>query len=82
MDQQNQERKKESIFWIETNKIKPNPFQPRREFDEKALAELANSIREYGLLQPIVVSRKERETEFGQAVFAPQNCWGLPKYRW
>ena len=50
---------KESVFWIELEKIKPNPFQPRREFDESALKELAESIREYGVLQPIVVIRKE-----------------------
>jgi ParB family chromosome partitioning protein len=35
--------------------ILPNPGQPRREFDEEKLAELANSIREHGLLQPILV---------------------------
>ena len=47
------------MFWIELEKIKPNPFQPRREFDEAALKELAESIREYGVLQPVVVTRKE-----------------------
>lgn len=35
--------------------IEPNPFQPRRHFDQQALAELAQSIAEHGLLQPIVV---------------------------
>jgi ParB family transcriptional regulator, chromosome partitioning protein len=35
--------------------VHPNPFQPRREFDEEQLQELASSIRENGLLQPIVV---------------------------
>jgi ParB family chromosome partitioning protein len=35
--------------------IAPNPQQPRRQFDEEALAELAHSIKEFGLLQPIVV---------------------------
>jgi ParB family transcriptional regulator, chromosome partitioning protein len=35
--------------------VRPNPFQPRREFDEEQLAELARSIQENGLLQPIVV---------------------------
>ena len=35
--------------------IAPNPFQPRREFSEEELADLSNSIRENGLLQPIVV---------------------------
>lgn len=61
MDQQNiQERKKESVFWVEVSRILPNPFQPRREFDEEALKDLAESIREYGVLQPIVVTRKEK----------------------
>ena len=62
------ERKKESVFWIELSRIKPNPFQPRREFDEKALGELAESIREYGVLQPIVVTRKEIDLPMGRTV--------------
>ena len=48
-----------SIFWVEIEKIVPNPFQPRREFDEAKLNELAESIRMYGVLQPLVVTRKE-----------------------
>ena len=50
-----------SIFWVEVDRIKPNPFQPRREFDEAALASLAESIRQYGVLQPLTVTRKETE---------------------
>ena len=49
----------DSIFWIEIEKIKPNPYQPRREFDEAALKTLAESIRMYGILQPLVVTRTE-----------------------
>lgn len=49
----------DSIFWIETEKIQPNPFQPRKEFDEARLKDLSESIRQYGVLQPIVVTRKE-----------------------
>ncbi|MDO8522952.1 MAG: ParB/RepB/Spo0J family partition protein [bacterium] len=61
MDQQNiQEKRKESVFWIELDRIVPNPYQPRREFEEGALKDLAESIREYGVLQPIVVTRKEK----------------------
>ncbi|MEK9175360.1 MAG: ParB/RepB/Spo0J family partition protein [Patescibacteria group bacterium] len=60
--------KKESIFWIELDKIKPNPLQPRREFDPAPLQELADSIREYGLLQPVVVIRKEQDTTTGRLV--------------
>ncbi len=54
-----------SIFWIETDKIKPNPFQPRKEFDEARLKDLASSIRQYGILQPLVVTRKEVFREDG-----------------
>jgi ParB family transcriptional regulator, chromosome partitioning protein len=48
-----------SIFWVETERIVPNPYQPRREFDPHALKDLSESIRMYGLLQPLVVTRNE-----------------------
>lgn len=54
-----------SIFWVDIEKIKPNPFQPRREFDEARLRDLADSIRQYGVLQPLVVSRIEVAREDG-----------------
>ncbi len=54
-----------SIFWIDSSKIRPNPYQPRREFDEARLRDLADSIRQYGILQPLVVSRIEVETPDG-----------------
>ena len=44
-----------SVLEIPLNNIKVNPFQPRKHFDEKALAELSESIKRHGLLQPIVV---------------------------
>ncbi|HEY4475119.1 MAG TPA: ParB/RepB/Spo0J family partition protein [Candidatus Paceibacterota bacterium] len=56
------------IFLIEVEKIKPNPHQPRRNFNEESLRELATSIREFGILQPIVVTKLENETEAGTAV--------------
>lgn len=58
----------ESIFWIEAAKIDPNPYQPRREFDESALKDLALSIREHGVLQPILVTKREMETPTGLEV--------------
>ncbi|MFH1455098.1 MAG: ParB/RepB/Spo0J family partition protein [bacterium] len=58
----------DSIFWIETGKINPNPFQPRKEFDEARLKDLAESIRQYGVLQPIVVTRSEVQKEDGGIV--------------
>ncbi len=54
-----------SIFWVDIEKVKPNPFQPRREFDEDRLRDLADSIRQYGVLQPLVVSREEIQKEDG-----------------
>ena len=54
-----------SVFFIEVDKIKPNPFQPRREFEDGPLRSLADSIRQYGVLQPLVVSRVEVEKPEG-----------------
>src|SRR3989344_3687855 len=54
-----------AIFWVEVDKIKPNPFQPRKEFDEAKLADLARSIRQYGVIQPLTVTRKEVEKQGG-----------------
>src|SRR3989344_2641337 len=54
-----------SIFWVDTDKIKPNPYQPRREFDAGHLGDLAQSIKQYGVLQPLTVSRIEVEKEAG-----------------
>ena len=58
----------EAIFHIEVEKVRPNPDQPRRNFDEQGIRELAASIREFGLLQPIVVSKLEREVPSGTEV--------------
>ena len=54
-----------SIFWIEVDKVKANPFQPRKEFDQARLNDLALSLRQYGMLQPIVVTRREVERPDG-----------------
>lgn len=59
------ERPMDAIFWIDVDKIKANPFQPRTEFNEDRLRDLADSIRQYGVLQPLVVTRKEVEREDG-----------------
>ncbi len=55
-DEESEERIS-SIREIEVHKIKPNPFQPRENFDEAALEELKNSIAEKGIIQPITVRR-------------------------
>src|SRR3989344_688634 len=60
--------KEDRIFHIEPENIDPNPHQPRRYFGEEGLKELANSIREFGILQPLIVSKVEKESDFGQSV--------------
>ena len=58
----------DSIFWVEVDRIKPNPFQPRKTFEEASLVSLAESIRSYGVLQPLTVTRKEIERP-GEGIF-------------
>ena len=52
-----------SITRIKISSISPNPFQPRLDFDKEPLVELANSIKEHGIIQPITV-RKIGRNEF------------------
>ncbi len=54
-----------SIFFIDVDKVAPNPYQTRKEFEEGPLRDLAESIRQYGVLQPLVVSRVETATPDG-----------------
>jgi len=58
----------EAIFQLEVDKIRPNAQQPRRVFDDAALRDLAASIREFGVLQPITVTKVEHEVPNGTAV--------------
>lgn len=49
--------RKEEIIDISLNELRPNPYQPRKTFDEKSLQELANSIEQSGVFQPIIVRK-------------------------
>src|ERR1043165_8995946 len=62
------QRRGDSIFWIEIDKVDANPFQPRREFADEALKDLSESIRAHGVLQPILVTKLELETPGGLEV--------------
>ena len=57
----------EAILKLKVAEILPNPYQPRRDFDEIALAELVESIRVHGLLEPIVVASQPDEDGDGAA---------------
>ncbi|UCD83735.1 MAG: ParB/RepB/Spo0J family partition protein [Deltaproteobacteria bacterium] len=58
-------------FLCSVEQIRPNQFQPRRNFDDQATAELAASIKEKGLLQPLVVRRLEK----GYELIAGERRW-------
>jgi len=53
----------ESIIYLKISQIKPNPFQPREKFDQQSLEELMQSIKEKGVIQPILVRRKGDDYE-------------------
>ncbi len=48
----------EKIVYVQSDLIKPNPFQPREDFDSQSLEELTQSIKEKGVIQPILVRRR------------------------
>lgn len=54
----------QTITEIELDKVVPNPYQPRKDFSEDSLQELAESIKQKGLLQPIAVTYSEDKTFF------------------
>ena len=56
-DQRITKTKYEQIKQIDISDIKPNPYQPRKTFDENHLNDLADSIKQYGILQPIVLRK-------------------------
>ena len=60
---------------IDPAQIQPSPFQPRKSFDEQGLKDLENSIREHGILQPVVVRRSGR----GYELIAGERRWRAAK---
>lgn len=62
---------KQGYIVASINEVKPNASQPRKDFDEEAITELANSIKEKGILQPLVV----RTIESGYEIIAGERRW-------
>jgi len=60
-----------AVIDVELDRLQPNPYQPRRVISEEALAELTDSIREQGVLQPLLV----REIEHGYQIVAGERRW-------
>ena len=69
------EEKKEPDTVVKITKIEPNREQPRKNFDEDALQELADSIKQFGLLQPILV--QDRKTYY--EIIAGERRWRAAK---
>lgn len=70
-----------SVQEIKTADIIPNPFQPRNDFPEEKLYELAQSVKEHGIIQPLVVSKKGNQYEIvvGERRFLAAKIAGLQK---
>lgn len=62
----------ERIQKLLISNVKPNPEQPRKQFDDQTLSELAESIKQYGVLQPIIVSPL---SEGGYQIIAGERRW-------
>ncbi|MDD5595697.1 MAG: ParB/RepB/Spo0J family partition protein [Candidatus Omnitrophica bacterium] len=70
---------KEEIVYLQSEQIKPNPFQPRENFDQQSIEELAQSIKEKGVIQPLLVRRRGDNYELiaGERRFRAANILNL-----
>ena len=65
----------ELVRKLNINEIEPNKAQARKIFDDEAIEDLSNSIKEYGVIQPIIVSKKEKYYE----IIAGERRWRASK---
>ena len=68
-------KKEELVQKLNINEIEPNKAQARKYFDDEAIEDLSNSIKEYGVIQPIIVSKKENYYE----IIAGERRWRASK---
>ena len=73
--EEEQKRENEIVQNIKITEIEPNRNQPRRIFDEESLEELAESIKRYGVIQPIIVTKQENYYE----IVAGERRWRASK---
>lgn len=71
----------EEIFEVNLDELRPNPYQPRKVFDEQALQELADSIKKNGVFQPIIIKKSIKGYEIiaGERRFRAAKLAGLEK---
>ncbi len=72
---------KEEIMELDIGELRPNPYQPRKVFNDESLAELSNSIKEHGVFQPIIVKKsiKGYEIVAGERRYRASKMAGLEK---
>ena len=68
-------KQEELVKNLNINEIEPNKAQARKIFDDEAIEDLSNSIKEYGVIQPIIVSKKENYYE----IIAGERRWRASK---
>ena len=68
-------KQEELVKKLNINEIEPNKAQARKFFDDEAIEDLSNSIKEYGVIQPIIVSKKEKYYE----IIAGERRWRASK---
>lgn len=70
-----EETQEKDVQEIEIDKLVPNPFQPRQVFNEEKLQELVESIKEYGIIEPLIVREKGRKYQ----IVAGERRWRAAK---
>ena len=70
-----EKRENEIVENLKITDVEPNRLQPRRKFDDESLNELADSIKKYGVIQPIIVTKKENYYE----IVAGERRWRAAK---
>ena len=74
-EKKEQEEKEKADFMVKITKVEPNREQPRKKFDEDALLELAESLKQYGILQPLLVQKRDDYYE----IIAGERRWRAAK---
>ena len=62
-------KKKENVYYVEVKKIRLTPEQAKKEIDPKVLKDLTESIRKYGMIQPLLLAKVEKRKKKGLSVY-------------
>lgn len=69
------EQTKSGVIYLKTSEVEPNRSQPRKNFNEDSLQELAESIKQFGIIQPLIVAKKDKYYE----IIAGERRWRASK---